>query len=152
MTKNFIPIVAFLILLLLTIPFSSEFATSIVPGWHTTIFPPYFIWTILVMVALLFGAIGYWLLSKRTKSVNWILFCFHAMLTIPAIIHYRFPTLFINRHFRSGDDQLEEIAFSIKLLELVWAAFVAGQVLFFIYFIRTIKLKRTNAASKKIAS
>ena len=34
MKKPYIPFVAFLILLILTMPFSFDFAASVVPGWH----------------------------------------------------------------------------------------------------------------------
>ena len=77
MTRPYIPFLVFLVLLLLTIPFSFDFATSVVPGWHTTIYPPYFIWALILIVVLLLMKIGYWLLSKRFDKINWILFAIH---------------------------------------------------------------------------
>ena len=68
MTRQYIPFLAFIILLLLTIPGWFDFSTSVVPGWHTTIFPPYFIWGIIIMIALLFFTIGYWLSSKSVYT------------------------------------------------------------------------------------
>jgi hypothetical protein len=52
MHRPYIPFVAFLILLVLLIPFSFDFSTSVVPGWHTTIFPPYFVATFLLIIIL----------------------------------------------------------------------------------------------------
>jgi hypothetical protein len=59
-----------LILLLLVIiafliyPFSFDYATSVVPGWHTTILPPYFIAGIIVTITLL---TDYFIFMKLTK-------------------------------------------------------------------------------------
>ncbi len=50
MIRPFLPVFAFLILLLLIIPFSFDFATSVVPGWHMTIFPPSFIWGLISII------------------------------------------------------------------------------------------------------
>lgn len=69
MTKPYIPFIVFLILLILIIPFSFDFATSVVPGWHTAIFSPYTVWVSIVLIALLLGVMGYRLLFKRTGSI-----------------------------------------------------------------------------------
>ncbi len=86
MIRPYIPFLAFLVLLLLTIPFSFDFATSVVPGWHTKIYPPYFIWGLILIVVLLLVTIGYWMLSKRVDKINWTLFAIHFILTIPTVI------------------------------------------------------------------
>jgi hypothetical protein len=95
MTRPYIPFLAFLILLLLTIPFSFDFAASVVPGWHTTIYPPYFIWGLIALSVSLLVTIGYWLLSKRTDKTSWILFAIHFALTIPTVIYLKFPSILL---------------------------------------------------------
>lgn len=69
MTRPYIPFLAFLVLLLLTIPFPFDFTTSVGPGWHTIIFPPYFVWGIIVVI--FFASCYNWLLaSKKTSRQN----------------------------------------------------------------------------------
>jgi hypothetical protein len=139
MKRLYIPFLAFLILFLLTISFSIDFATSVVPGWHTTIFPPYFIWGLIVMIVLFLATIGYWLLSNRTDRINWTLFGIHFALTIPAVIYLRFPSILLDVKMADQNKLIEAIAFRMKLMSIAWTVFIAGQILFLIYFIRTIK-------------
>ena len=136
MTRSYIPFLAFLILLLLAMPFSFDLATSVVPGWHTRIFPPYFIWGFVVLVVLFFVTIAYWLLSKRTDKINWILFAIHFALTIPTIIYLRFPSIVWSVQL------IKSTELRLKLIPIAWTLFIAGQILFLIYYIRTIKTKR----------
>jgi hypothetical protein len=138
MKRHYIPFLAFLILLLLTIPFSFDFATSVVPGWHTTIFPPYFVWGISVVIFLLVATIGYWLLTKRADKISWTLFAFHSILTIPTLIYLKFPTIFLDVHQTNQEGIMKEIYLRIKLIPFSWALFIVGQILFIIYYIRTI--------------
>ena len=142
MKRPYVPFFAFLALLLLTIPFSFDFATSVVPGWHTTIFPPYFTWAVIVIIALLLATIGYWLLSKRVDKINWTLFAFHFTLTIPTIIFLKFPSIFLDVQQTNQEEIIKAITLRIKLIPVAWALFILGQALFIIYFVRTIKSER----------
>ena len=143
MTRPYVPFLAFLILLLLTIPFSFDFATSAVPGWHTTIFPPYFIWGLVVLIVLLLVTIGYWLLTKRTDKTNWFLFAIHFLLTIPTVIYLKFPSILLDFKVTDQSEWIRAIQFRLKLIPVAWVLFVVGQILFLIYFFRTIKAKPT---------
>ena len=146
MTKPYIPFLVFIILLLLTFPFSFDFATSAVPGWHTTIFTPYFIWGIVIVIVLLLVTIGYWLLSKRTDKINWALFAIHFALTIPTVIYLKFPSIFLHSQLAGQNELLRATEFRIRLIPVAWTLFMIGQVLFLIYYIRTIKTKRSQTA------
>ena len=142
MKRPYIPFFAFLVLLLLTIPFSFDFAVSVVPGWHTTIFPPYFIWGLIVIIVLLLVTIGYWTLSKRADKINWTLFAFHFMLTIPTVISLKFPSIFLDIQQPNEEEIIKAISFRIKLIPVAWTLFTVGQIFFIIYFIRTINSKQ----------
>lgn len=142
MTKPYIPFLAFLILLLLSLPFSFDFATSVVPGWHTTIFPPYFVWGFIVIIILLLASIGYWLLSKRTDKINRALFVIHFALTIPAIIYLKFPFIFLDIPLTDQNELIRAVEFRMMFVPVAWILFIVGQALFLIYFIRTIKQDR----------
>lgn len=146
MKRPYIPLFAFLILLLLTIPFSFDFATSVIPGWHTTIFPPYFIWGLIVVIVLLLVTIGYWLLSKRTYKISWTLFAIHFALTIPTIIYLKFPSILLDMQLTDQEKWIRAIEFRMRLIAVAWSLFIVGQILFLIYFFRTIK------QSKRIAT
>jgi len=141
MTRPYIPFFAFLALLLLTIPFSGDFATSVVPGWHVTIYPPYFIWGLALTAVLLFVVIGYWLLSKRVDKTNWTLFIIHLLLTVPAIVFMKFPSVLMDANEINGDELARDLYFRIKLIPWTQGLFIVGQVLFLIYFIRTLQRK-----------
>jgi len=142
MTRLYIPFLAFLVLLLLTIPLSFDFATSVVPGWHTTIYPPYFIWGLILIVVLLLVTIGYWLLSKRVDKINWTLIAIHFILTIPTVIFLNFPSIFLNVQPTNQEELLRDLSLRIKLIPVAWTLFIVGQVLFLVYYIRAIKAGR----------
>ena len=142
MKRPYTPFFAFLVLLLLTIPFSSDFATSVVPGWHTTIFPPYFIWGLILIIVLLLVTIGYWLLSKHVDKINWTLFAFHFILTIPTVIFLKFPAIFLKVQQTNQEEIIKAISLRVKLIPFAWTLFIVGQTLFIIYFVRTINSKR----------
>lgn len=143
MKRPYIPVGAFLVLLFLTISFPFDFATSGVPGWHTTIFPPYFVWGLAVTIVLLFVTIGYWLLVKRVDKINWTLFVFHFVLTVPTVMFINFPSIFVDIQQIYEDESIKEIYFRMKLIPFAWTLFIVGQILFIIYFVRAISSKRT---------
>lgn len=123
----------FLVYLLLTIslfPFSLDYAVSVVPGWHTTVFPPYFIWQSIVVLVMLLVSIAYWKLSKISDSINWTFFIIHFILTIPAIIYLKFDTVIIN------------LAINSKDVLLISIAFVLGLILFIVQYVRSFQRLR----------
>lgn len=144
MSRPYFPFLAFLILLLLTIPFSFDFATSAVPGWHTTFFPPYLVWGFIVIIVLLLVTIGYWLLSKRADKINLTLFVFHFALTILTSIYLMLPSILLNVNVADQGKLIKAIAFRIQLIPIARILFITGQILFLIYFIRTIKNKHNS--------
>jgi hypothetical protein len=142
MKRYYFPFLAFLVLILLTIPFPFDFATSVVPGWHTTIFPPYFLWVLIVIIFLILVTIGYWLLSKKADKISWTLFGLHFLLTIPTVIFIKFPLIFLDAQQTNQEETLNAIYFRMKLIPVAWTLFVLGQALFIIYFVRIINSKR----------
>jgi len=142
MKKPYVPFLAFLVLLLLVIPFSFDLATSVVPGWHTTIFPPYFVWWLVTLIVLLLVVIGYWLLLKRVDKINWTLFAVHVLLTIPTVIFLKYPSILLNVDQADQNRMIKEVMLRMKLVPVVWIIFIVGQILFLIYFIRAIKGNR----------
>ena len=91
------------------------------------------------MIILLLVTIGYWLLSKRTDRINWTLFAIHFALTIPTVIYLKFPSILLDVQMTNQDELIKAIAFRMKLIPIAWTLFIAGQILFLIYFIKTKK-------------
>ena len=144
MKKTYVPFLAFLALLLLTIPFYFDFSTSSFPGWHTTISPHYFIWGLIVVNVLLLAIIGYWLLSKGVDKINWTLFIIHFILTITSVIFIKLPLIFLNVQ-QINQQFIEAVSLRMKLIPVAWVLFIIGQVLFLVYFIRTSNSKGITA-------
>lgn len=143
MKKSYIPLLAFIILLLLNFPFL-PFATSVIPGWHTTIYPPYFIAGVVAIIILMLVIIGYWLLLKRVDKVNWTLFVLHLLLTIPTVIYLKYPMMFLDFEHSSLGDVADKMVIRFQLITISWVLFGVGQLLFIVYFVRTMMGRRTT--------
>ena len=96
------------------------------------------------MIVLLFFTIGYWLSSKRADRITWTLYAIHFVCTIPAIIYLKFPAIFLNAQITNQDTLIKAIELRMKIIPIVFTLFIAGQMLFPIYYARTIKAKRTT--------
>jgi len=138
MKKKYIPFLFLLLLCLLAaiLPFSFDRPSSVVRAWHTTVVPQSLIIWFVIIAVCIFDTIGYWLIARQTAKVNWVFFIVHAAFTIPTIIFIKLPFLFINA-------QQIEIAQLItqykKWRSIAWLAFIAGQSLFFLYYMRIIQ-------------
>jgi hypothetical protein len=136
-----IPTLSFGILLFAGIPLSADVAVSVIPGWHTTIYSPYIVWTIVFEVALLFASAGYWLIWQWDRKINWRLFIIHLVLTIPAMAFIKFPLLFVKLPPASEATLLQDLTLSAKLFSIARAGFIAGQVVFLVYFFKRIYMR-----------
>lgn len=128
----------FLILLLLVTPVSFDFLTSATPGWHTTIYPPWFIGACLLLLVLLFAIMGYWLQGRRADKMNWMLFACHWVFTIAAILYLKFPSIFLGAPITNPEKLMKAAQLRVKLIPIAWGLFIIGQVFFLICYIRTI--------------
>ncbi len=144
MTKLYIPLVAFFLLLLVTVPFSFDFAVSVVPGWHTTILPPFYIRSIILTVVFLFSIIGYWLIIRKAGKLHFTLFVAHFMLTFATVIFFHYPMMFAGSHSTLTDDLMQTAMQRAKLLEVATIIFVAAQALFIVYFISVMMKKNSS--------
>ena len=124
MTITKLPLIIYLLLTISFLPLSSDYATSVVPGWHTTIFPPYAFGQFILIVSLAGVSFGYWKISKRTDTINWKLFFIHFIMTIPLLILLKFDTYsfaYIN--------PMITVPVSIIM-------FIIGQIVFLIHYLR----------------
>lgn len=144
MKKWPIPLLAFFILLILNYPFL-PYANSVIPGWHTTIYPPYFVAGAVVLIILMLVIIGYWLLLKRVDKVNWTLFVLHLLFTIPTVIYLKYPMMFFDFEHSSPEDIAKETVTRFQLITISWVLFAIGQLVFIVYFLRTMLTNRTTS-------
>ncbi len=131
MKKSYIVSYILLVFLLAIIPFSFDFATSIVPGWHFTIFT-YFIWDILAIIFLLFIVMAYKSLVKQGFYKNKTFPSLHFILTILLMFFIRFSSLIPFKTIELETLPLLELDTTFRLV------FFIIQLLFTIYFIRIV--------------
>src|SRR5688572_3684243 len=134
MQKKHIPFLTFLVFFFLTIPlsfinFSTDYATSVVPGWHTTILPPYFLMNIFISIIILLVTFAYWKLSRKQIFLDWIVFLVHVILTLPVILYIIYP-VFFDKLFFSLFQQNESLNISVILMLILtpYILFLIGQV------------------------
>jgi hypothetical protein len=144
MKRSVIPVIAFLILLLLSIPFSLYIPTSGITGWHTTIIPRFFFLILFSIILLIFVIIGHWIYFRRNDRLDWILFSIHFVLTIPTFIYLQIPFILLDVNITNINYFLNEVVFRIKLIPLAWTLFIAGQTLFLFYYFRIIKKQKAT--------
>ncbi|MBV4360246.1 hypothetical protein [Pinibacter aurantiacus] len=145
MIKSILTISAFaLMICIIHFPFS--FPTSVVPGWHLTIYPIHLLITIIIATLLLLGAIGYLVLSRINDRINKTLYMVHFVLTATTVVYICFPTIWLDMR-RSDESLLPAIAGRITLIPYAWGVFIAAQTLFLIYFFRTAKKPNENPIS-----
>jgi hypothetical protein len=50
--------------------YAFDFEPSIVPGWHTTIYPKEFLWSSIIVIIALFAATAIWQASNNVDKSN----------------------------------------------------------------------------------
>ncbi len=136
MKREGIAFFVFLVLLLLSIPFESDVATSLLPGWHVEIYPP----CCIAAIILFFVTAGYWILLKRAVRMNPILFVTHVLLSIPTVVFIRLPFLFVHfQAIKNVEDYGELFNKRMTMLECAFSLFILGQLLFGVFFLLKLK-------------
>ncbi len=133
MRRPYVPMLAFaLLLLLLHLPLSSDFVSSVIPGWHTSVRSPLMKMDIVLSCILLAVIFVYWKLPKWRGHIPGTVFLSHFLLSLPLILFTSFSELlllFIQQ--RNSSSTPEEISLTIHYSLLTASLlFLAGQVLF----------------------
>ncbi len=149
------PVIAVLFLLVLAILVPFDFATSVVPGWHTpiaapgwhaTIYPPYFLWVIMGAGVLVFGLLAWWLRQYESDRTSWTLFAGHCILALPALLFLKCPTLWLNMNPASQETLFSALDLRIRLIPVARVVSLAANLFFIAYYVRTLKAQRKVAA------
>jgi hypothetical protein len=138
MIKNYVPFLAFLGLLFLTLPLVKDSMYADVQGWYTLLDTPIFPWRLFAPIGYIFLIIGNWLLSNKTDKVNWILFALNLFLTFSAVVYLKYPTIFLDYRSSNQTDLIKSIELRLEFIPVVVSMFILGQILLVISFIRTI--------------
>lgn len=141
MKKVYIPVLVILVILILKFEFSFDFHPTASAGWHLTIFPDYYLASIVFIIGLMFLAIAFWLKSNKADKINWSLFGFHFLITIPGLVFMKFPFLFLNPQLMPRDTFLRAVPTYTVLTSYTYSALLIAQILFLIYFMRVITQK-----------
>ncbi|OQP56557.1 hypothetical protein [Niastella populi] len=129
MKRSRVLIISFLILLLAALLFFFGGAMSMVPGWHTVIYPPWYAWVLVVIMTLFFGTIGYWLYIKRISRLNRLLFIIYAAVTTVVYFFLKFPHLPL-QFVPYGSETFDNTALTIvRLLPVANWVLISTQVL-----------------------
>lgn len=143
--KTRISLIIFTILFVILIPYSilffqSDFASSIIPSWHTTINSFNLIANILKLVILFIVVIFYWKLTKIIKAMLLKYFILHLFLTIPSIIISKIPLIFfVNFDNKNLEKTVNEIDNVNRIVLIINTLFIIGQILFAIFYYKTWK-------------
>lgn len=134
MKRSRILIISFLALLLVALfYFFGLLPMSMVPGWHTVIYPPYYPWLLIVILTLFFGTIGYWLYIKRISRLNRVLFIIYAVVTSLIYIFLKFPYLPLKFLQDEGEALFRTARNIVLLLPIANWVLIITQILFVAY-------------------
>jgi uncharacterized membrane protein YtjA (UPF0391 family) len=114
------------IALIATIESLGGFSVSVIPGWHTVIVPPFMMLSILLLLWLCLLPVGYLILERKNNTLTKRPIVMHLMLTL----FYFFYSNGGARYYYTP------VGLLLKFMSL--AFFAIGQVIFIIYFVRTI--------------
>ena len=120
-----IAVIAFLVSL-------SGYTVSVVPGWHTTIYPPYYLISMAQLVWIALLPVFYRLLEKRKREIPREYFLIHLCTTLTIFIP-------LADWLAIGGYYINWLPFIIPLV-----IFILGQLLFLIVFINLPGTKRNS--------
>ena len=147
MVKTKIAFIIFAVLTVIIFPyyifilsFDSDFINSIIPGWHTTIFPARIISNLFKFLILGVISFYYWKLSKIKNEINLKNFIIHFFLTIPAILIVKLNLYEFLRMFSYNPESFLSLIKAVLYINiLVNILFFIGQVFFVLLYTRIIK-------------
>lgn len=145
MIKTKTALIIFTMLFVILIPYSllffqSDFATSIFPGWHTTINSAKITANILKLVLLFIVIIFYWRLTKIIERMPFKYFILHLFLTFPSVIISKIPLiLFVNFNNKNIENTISEIDSVNRIVAIINTLFIIAQILFVMYYYKTKK-------------
>lgn len=123
---SFVFLIVFIIGL---IPFVSRpIASSVVPGWHTTIYPPWFFVSVIQLIWLGLVSVIYGYLEKNGKTVNRKIFMLHLFFSLSVFLE--------NAHTLSDSYLISRL-----LLLTPYILFLIAQIIFIIGILKAKRIE-----------
>lgn len=146
----------FFILTIIVFPYyiliiNTDFLSSIIPGWNTSIIPIRIIANLIKFIILSVVSFYYYKLSKNSIRIEAKKFIIHLLLTFPAVLVSKFNVYqFIELYFHHPDIFLYQIQMVIFINIIINMLFFSGQILFGIYYYRSRKNNTILAIDKHL--
>lgn len=121
----------------------SDSLSSLIPGWHTTIFPGQIIANLIKFLILFLGTFFYWKLSKIIADLDLKKFLIHFFLTIPAIFVGRISLYeLLDFNLAGAETLISRIQIVIYTNTFINILFFIGQILFWRFYtdLKTLKM------------
>ncbi len=132
---NLIFILLFLVIIVFLIdPFSFDYAVSVVPGWHTTILPPYFIAGIIVTITLITDLFIFMKLTKINSITPKKIVITHFIITTTLAIFLKYPQLYF--HYINTEHSVTEILSIMENIDYAILLIIALQIFYYFYITR----------------
>lgn len=127
----------------------SDFLSSIVPGWNTSIIPQRIISNLIKFFILIISVYLYFKLSKISEQINFKKFIFHFLLTLPAVVISKL-NVYKMLDFNSFNPEgfLSQIQIVVLLNIVCNILFFISQILFWRFYFKfkkSIKFKGKSA-------
>lgn len=148
MIKTKTAFIIFILLCIIVFPYyvailiiNSDFFYSLIPGWNTTIIPGQIIPNLIKFIILSVVTFYYWKLSKLTKEIAYKKFLIHFCLTVPGVLFGKINLYdILNFHSVDPDHFINQIYIVVYTHIFMTILFFAGQILFWIFYVRLQKL------------
>lgn len=141
------PLLGFVIFLLLFIvllgcfvfagPYGNGF--YVIPGLNVTYYPNPYFWTCIEIILLIIVIMCYWKLHHRKMRISGVIFILHLCTTLPAIINNLYPLTPAIIDYSTEEDFINSLSASNRLIQFFTTLFIAGHLLFIIYYFKTLK-------------
>ncbi|MNT38605.1 hypothetical protein D3C72_1748080 [compost metagenome] len=132
MIKRYIYAITFLLLTVAVIVLTSDYAFSVVPGWHMGIGDNIFKAVYILVILLVFSTIGYTVFAVKKFRINPVLFSYQFLTTLLILILLRYPLWLWRPVYEMTSPENTDL-----LVLFVWGLFWSGQIWLYIYLLRT---------------
>jgi len=125
--------ILFLLLMFLSLV-SQDFFSSVIPGWHTTILPLYYLISFIAIINFILPGLFFYWLKNKIKIVSFTPFLIHMILSTVITIALKFPMIFVpNVDFQNLMEK------TMKVFQILLIVFLLEQLIFGIHLFRISK-------------
>lgn len=147
-TLSFFIILFFLVIITFFVnPLTSDFGASIVPGWHTTIYPRYYSTTVLLISLILLDFFIYRKFIIHNQFNSKAIIIIHFIVSCILMLLIRHPLLFID-DFTANPSSKEVVNFMTRFVYLN-TTFFALQLIYLLYILVIFIIRSKTFSNEK---